>query len=564
MSEYAARPRQPIDVEEFERRLRVSDRVEHEDDSDPLAELARLVANSDDVRPSTAQDNRPGPVPVEPAAVFAPPPPPPAPPQQGWRPREVVVEPPPVQAAPAAPAAPVAADAWDDDLRGWEEELRGMVAGGVPAPQPVKDAPRVAPAPAPVVYAEPEPVSHEAPTHAYDDDQSHYASEHVEPQYADAHDQHIQHEDPHDAFERAVAGAVAASHVEEPEHQPRDLDEGRDGWRHDEPRAEDEFERHLSANHISDRDFDASQAERPRSRKPLIWITGATLAIVAAVGGTFALKGGIGGKKDAPTILAASGPAKIQPETQPNATDSTPTGGVFDRKNDKIGASRVVSNEEQPVDLVAQARAKAAANGSTAPGAGAPAAGYFPEPRRVKTVSVRPDGSIIDGDVLPPRQVAAVQPPTRPAAATPAPTPSTPAPLAATPKPVAPKTTARVTTPKADDGDAATPAAAPVRPKPTPKPIVAAAADSRPTAGGGGYSVQFAAAGSDAEARDRIAKVQSQFGSALGGHRPSVVKGEANGKTVYRVRVGGVSKDDAVAMCTKVKESGGSCFVAGT
>ena len=75
--------------------------------------------------------------------------------------------------------------------------------------------------------------------------------------------------------------------------------------------------------------------------------------------------------------------------------------------------------------------------------------------------------------------------------------------------------------------------------------------------------MQFAATSSDTEARDRVAKVQAQYGSALGGHKPSVVRAENNGASIYRVRVGGLSKEGAVAMCTKVKSSGGSCFVAG-
>ena len=35
-----------------------------------------------------------------------------------------------------------------------------------------------------------------------------------------------------------------------------------------------------------------------------------------------------------------------------------------------------------------------------------------------------------------------------------------------------------------------------------------------------------------------------------------------NGKTIYRVRVGGLSREDANALCTKLQGSGGQCFVA--
>ena len=79
---------------------------------------------------------------------------------------------------------------------------------------------------------------------------------------------------------------------------------------------------------------------------------------------------------------------------------------------------------------------------------------------------------------------------------------------------------------------------------------------------GGGYAVQLASASSDAEAREKAARLQQLQGRNLDGKRVSVVKGENNGKTVWRVRVVGLSQESATAMCGKVKGGGGECFVA--
>jgi cell division septation protein DedD len=97
--------------------------------------------------------------------------------------------------------------------------------------------------------------------------------------------------------------------------------------------------------------------------------------------------------------------------------------------------------------------------------------------------------------------------------------------------------------------------------RPAPASVAPAAA-ALPGVAKGGYAVQLAAAGSDTEARDKVGKLQRQFASALDGKSAGVVKGEANGKQVWRIRVGGLSREEANTMCGSIKESGGACFVA--
>ena len=57
-------------------------------------------------------------------------------------------------------------------------------------------------------------------------------------------------------------------------------------------------------------------------------------------------------------------------------------------------------------------------------------------------------------------------------------------------------------------------------------------------------------------------KVAGKYGSQLSGHRLGYHHAKVGDKTVYRVRVSGMNKEFAVAICEKVKASGGNCFVA--
>ena len=75
--------------------------------------------------------------------------------------------------------------------------------------------------------------------------------------------------------------------------------------------------------------------------------------------------------------------------------------------------------------------------------------------------------------------------------------------------------------------------------------------------------VQFGAAADEAEAHALVTKVATKYGAQLGGHRATYRMAKVGGKTVYRVRAGGMSKESAASVCDKVKSSGGTCFVAG-
>jgi hypothetical protein len=76
---------------------------------------------------------------------------------------------------------------------------------------------------------------------------------------------------------------------------------------------------------------------------------------------------------------------------------------------------------------------------------------------------------------------------------------------------------------------------------------------------GGSFAVQFSAPNTEADANAEAARVKSRFGVT-----PRIVQANVNGRTVYRVRAAGLSRERANALCSDVKSAGGNCFVSNT
>jgi SPOR domain len=424
----------------------------------------------------------------------------------------------------------------------------------------------------------------------------------------------------------------------------------------------------------STHDF-AAEASAPRRRSGRSALVMSLLVGVGAVAvvGAWGIKGAPGLPKTPPVIMAADTPTKVQPPSQDNVASPSDTASVLLKdQTAKPTPVKLVSSEEQPVDLQQQSSQAAAASmpvtalptppttrsiapipvpaaaaSNAAPAAptptvalatvgpaAAPAApAPFPEPKRVKTVSVRPDGSLISSAQAAedaPTVVANADSSAAPAAnadasATPAgdatasvasdgaaslpanppvpvkrPTFSSSAAQAATPKLDLPlptklsgKSTARVPIAKTDttvvanadvpaQAQAPAPAAdAPLKNVPLLSALGAAvggAPRSRevsandPTSpqttgavsGAGAYTVQLAAPASEKEAQSASTRLQAKYSAELGGLQPSIHAADLNGKSIYRVRVGSLSRADAVTLCMKLKASGGdaACFVA--
>jgi hypothetical protein len=347
----------------------------------------------------------------------------------------------------------------------------------------------------------------------------------------------------------------------------------------------------------------------------------AALAVVglAMIGAVFALRGGVPGlPKQAPFIAAAQGPTKVQPPSEETVAGANDAGANLLKDSAQPEHVKVVASEEQPVDLNVQgtpAAAPAAASTSpadsnpmkgigeapvvlTQPVRQPPVAQQFPDPKPVRTVSLRPDGTPIppslvataEGSDTPPPSEAPkppAKPATKPAAESAASAqPSTPKLDVPLPTKLSGKSSARVAVAKTDTtapGAATDTQNEPVQQGvPTkseklakaPKIQQAAAETGSPVAttpaaveapaatSSTGWAVQLAAPKSEAEAKSTAARLGSKYESVLNGSPIGVHKALVNGETIYRLRVVGLSKADAAALCARLKGDGGDCFIA--
>ncbi|KQP80465.1 SPOR domain-containing protein [Methylobacterium sp. Leaf117] len=338
----------------------------------------------------------------------------------------------------------------------------------------------------------------------------------------------------------------------------------------------------------NDADERVRPLERPRKRSRLVSV-GAGLSVLAlCVTGALAwrgLHGSSGNGGSVPTILADTAPLKIAPQKADGVEIPDQNKQIYERTA-KDGQIRIVNREEQPLDVAQAARsALGSGEGGATPGSAAPTvqppvqqgglSDSLGEPRRVRTVSVKPDtpppppqreaaaetpapqsviptmtlpGATSDGGAASPslRQRATRLPP--PVAEAPAATPSEPASAqAAAPAPAprakAPQRVAAVT-PEATSAIAA------------PPPVAATAPVS-----GGGYTVQLGVRTSESEAQAAFRQMQGKY-SQLSGQPALIRQAEVNGKTIYRVRVGPLGKTEATTLCTQLQGAGGQCFVA--
>lgn len=219
-------------------------------------------------------------------------------------------------------------------------------------------------------------------------------------------------------------------------------------------------------------------------------------------------------------------------------------------------------------------------------------------PRRVRTMVVRPDGTLVPREevvveaptpapaVRQGQRVAAVEAkPAAPASAAkadPIAAMAAARPVEEEVQPATPRTAQR----RAQDQEVHTPdrvAVAPQRPADQPldivgavsapkaaasadKPVAVAAREQAPAAGtaaSAGWSVQIASQPTAEGAQASYQDLARRYGGVLAGHDVNIVKAEIAGKgTYYRVRMAASSKEEAVQLCLKLKEAGGNCFVS--
>ncbi|MER8871513.1 SPOR domain-containing protein [Mesorhizobium sp. M0814] len=119
---------------------------------------------------------------------------------------------------------------------------------------------------------------------------------------------------------------------------------------------------------------------------------------------------------------------------------------------------------------------------------------------------------------------------------------------------------------------ASTPATVPVAPqRPSDQPVDVVgevkpdqvASIDPAAAGAGSWSIQIASQPTVESAQATYQDLQRRYGSVLSGRTANIVRAEIAGKgTFYRVRVPAQSRNEAIKLCTSYKAAGGNCFVS--
>jgi hypothetical protein len=298
-------------------------------------------------------------------------------------------------------------------------------------------------------------------------------------------------------------------------------------------------------------------AEKPRSGRRFV-LAGALVGVVAAAGAGWWMFGGSGFTSGEPPLIAAeTGPVKVAPEKPGGLEIPNQNKQIYERA-EQDAQTRVVNREEQPVDV--RQAVRSAGDGppnAAAPEARAPSSGglNLGEPRRVRTVAIRPDGTVIGAE--PPAPVPPPPSSGLPAEAPAASAPAASAPAAAPPRMILPDAAAGGGSPQSS----ATPAPRPAAPQQVASAQPTEVAAEPAPAPTGGFAVQLGVSASEAEAQSTFTRLQQRY-SDLEGQSPIIRKAEVNGNTIFRVRVGPMSREDASSLCSKLQGQGGQCFVA--
>jgi SPOR domain len=452
-------------------------------------------------------------------------------------------EPPPAHPSYGQPAdVPGAAERYEPtigahDHTGEQHGHHGYTAGAYPTAPDQHAAEHYA--------AETEPASGHEDRYPRRDDRQHFAAypeegeraEH-DPRYAAAeHDEHGEY-DPRYAEED-----------EHGEHDPRYA-----AAQADEDQYDDEYE-------YAD-DEDGYADEEPKRRNLLkVALAGVLGVVVVGTAGAFGYRALFhGGSSDGP-------PPLIRADKTPTKVVPTPTADASAKPiNDRLGSGeRMVSREEQPIDLRDARNANGAlvapvGTGGVAPYPTAPsttsaapastATAPATEPKRVHTVTIRADGTqpnpapnaaaapAVAVQATPPAAAAGtgVRPPAAPRPAAP-PAASANAPMSLTPQ--APPSVAAVDT---------------TRPAPS--------AHATPPSGSGGWIVQISAQKTEAEAQAAFRAAQAKY-SALADQQPLIRKKDQGERGVfYATQVGPFpQREEANRLCETLKSAGANCFI---
>lgn len=429
--------------------------------------------------------------------------------------------------------------------------------------------------------------------------------------------------DPFDAFESEFARSMdqmqdvehssqteaAAQHFDGP--TPQELAEEEARWLSAPPMDQQDFDFDNEVDQeVAPAPYIGRRAQStPRRRGTMLAaaVAGvAAIGVIGVVGATF-----FGGGSDGPAFVAADGePIKVRPEN--------PGGTTVPNQNSKVyqsvtgsgetvpGQERLITTSEQPVDVLRQAEAEnvlapgiddqgadedvaAVDDGSDELAAimGQPksedridpadqsAQSTVAEevaavaPRRVRTMVVRPDGTLVPREEVAP----AAEAPAQNAATSVMEAPAAGVPLVESANSLSdadaggvdvetPATVAVVPTPRVEPRPAASQQVAQA-PAPAPTPVSAPAAAASAGQASGGWSMQIASQPTVEGAQAAYQDLARRYGSVLQGRGVDIVRADIEGRgTYYRVRIPATSRDEAIQLCTRYKSAGGNCFVS--
>ncbi len=317
-------------------------------------------------------------------------------------------------------------------------------------------------------------------------------------------------------------------------------------------------------------DEDEMYDDAPRKRRHGGLATALALIGCAMLGtaGAYAYRSYYGNPSSTqpPPVITADSttPTKIVPAS---AGDPQSGKAVQDRVA-TAGREQIVTKQEEPValkDLGTQAAPRVvlpapvapvqggSSSGGAAAGASGSAAAASGEAKRVRTVTIRPDGTDVSG-----RPVGAPPPAGRALDAS----------ARATTTPPAPKATAPATAPSRGgnaplslEPQSGEPAAAP--PARARTAAVPAPETTSTTSSTGGFVVQLSSQKSESEAQSSFRSLQAKFPNELGDRKPIIRRADLGNKGVfYRTNVGPfASAQEASKFCASYKAAGGQCVV---
>jgi hypothetical protein len=327
------------------------------------------------------------------------------------------------------------------------------------------------------------------------------------------------------------------------------LDTGAQPFTHDPAYADDAY---------AYRDGYDDGAEEPAQKRRGGMVTVIVVLALAVIGtgAAFAYRTYVGTPRtgEPPIIKADTSPTKVVP------APSDGSAKLPDRMATGDGTEKIVPREEAPVDVNAKAGPRVVfpplnPNGnppsvaSVAPGNPPPPSSgngtlTNSEPRKIRTLTVKGDQP--DGTTLPLGAAAAAKqaPAARTAAASlTSANASANAPLSLVPQ-----------------GNPAAPAAEPQTRQANTNPVQAAPA---PAPTGSGYMVQVSSQRNEADAQASFRALQGKFPAVLGAHSPSIKRADLGEKGVYyRAMVGPFgSSEEASQFCGNLKSAGGQCVV---